>query len=367
MDVKNWKWFRYDEIFDIKTYREGENVQNSEIGNTPYVGASCTNNGVTNYVKVEKFITGNKITVARNGSVGSAFYQSGNFMVSPDDIRIFELKNRKLNKYIAIFLCCIIEKEKYRYAYGRKFGTKRMCAQLMKLPVVKNEIGKYEPNWGWIEEYVKLAEKKLPTRAKDVWQNKFNPKPISETKIKLNTSNWKWFRYDEIFKICKGFYNKKPEENPVGAIPFIGATDSNNGITSMHDLETIKDSSKTGDEPNAPLEQKIFKPNCITVSNNGSVGYAFYQPKEFTCTHDVNPLYIHKKWNKELNIFIAMFLCSLIEKERFRWDYGRKWRPKRMPGSLIKLPVRKIAPNEYEPDWQFMEDYIKSLPYSSCL
>ena len=50
MNTKTWKWFRYDEIFDIKTYREGENVQNSEIGNIPYVGASCTNNGVTNYV-----------------------------------------------------------------------------------------------------------------------------------------------------------------------------------------------------------------------------------------------------------------------------------------------------------------------------
>ena len=120
MNTKTWKWFRYDEIFDIKTYREGENVQNSEIGNIPYVGASCTNNGVTNYVKVEDFITGNKITVARNGSVCSAFYQSENFTVSPDDIRIYELKTRELNKYIAIFLCCIIEKEKYRYAYGRK-------------------------------------------------------------------------------------------------------------------------------------------------------------------------------------------------------------------------------------------------------
>lgn len=168
----------------------------------------------------------------------------------------------------------------------------------------------------------------------------------------METKNWKWFRYDEVFDIKKGFYNKKPDENPYGEIPFIGATDSNNGITSMHDIDTIEKSSKTGEEPNADLSEKIFDANCITVSNNGSIGYAFYQSKTFTCTHDVNPLYLK---NHELNPYIAMFLCSLIEKEQYRWAYGRKWRPIRMPSSLIKLPV---TPTD-TPDWQFMENYVK--------
>ena len=189
----------------------------------------------------------------------------------------------------------------------------------------------------------------------------FTNKSLSMNKIQLNTQSWHWFRYDEIFEICKGFYNKKPEENSNGEIPFIDATDSNNGITSFHDLETIELSSKTGDGKNAPLKDKIFEPNCITVSNNGSVGYAFYQPRKFTCTHDVNPLYLNKIWNRELNVYISMFLCTIIEMEQFRWAYGRKWRPKRMPDSLIKLPIDK----EGIPDWKFMEEYIKGLPYSA--
>ena len=168
----------------------------------------------------------------------------------------------------------------------------------------------------------------------------------------MDTNNWKWFRYDEIFDIKHGFYNKKPEDNPDGDIPFIGATDSNNGVTSHSDLETIADTSKTGDGNNAPMEEKIFE-NCIAVTNNGSVGYAYYQARPFTCTHDVNPLYLK---GHELTPHIAMFLCTIIEKERFRWAYGRKWRPKRMPSSKIKLPV---TPNG-TPDWQFMEDFIKN-------
>lgn len=185
----------------------------------------------------------------------------------------------------------------------------------------------------------------------------FTNKPLSSTELPLDVSSWRYFRYDDIFDIKHGFYNKKPDEVPNGDIPFIGATDSNNGITSFHDIEAIEVASKTGDESNSPLEDKLFEPNCITVSNNGSVGYAFYQQRKFTCTHDVNPLYLR---HRPLTVHIAMFLCTLIEKEQFRWDYGRKWRPKRMPSSLIKLPVT----TDGSPDWEYMENYIKGLPYS---
>lgn len=359
MNTDTWKWFSYGEIFDIHTFK-GTNILNSNEGEVPFVSASSTNNGIVTYVNNEAKESRNKITVARNGSVCSAFYQSKDFCASPDDIRIFELKGKELNKYIAIFLCTLIEKEKYRYAYGRKFGTKRMLQQTIKLPVDNNN----NPDWEWIENYMKNhLSSKLPHKTKIVWDNLYKTSPLSSNSHKLNTKYWKWFSYDEIFDIRKGFYNKKPEESTDGYIPFIGATDSNNGITSMHSLEAIEEATKTGDEDNSPLSEKLFDPNCITVSNNGSVGYAFYQSTVFTCTHDVNPLYIKEKWKIEMNIYIAMFLCTLIEKEQFRWDYGRKWRPQRMPCSRIKLPIDKNG----NPDWQFMEDYIKSLKFSNNL
>lgn len=168
----------------------------------------------------------------------------------------------------------------------------------------------------------------------------------------MDTTSWTWFRYDEIFDIKHGFYNKKPDDNPQGDIPFIGATDSNNGVTSHSDLETIENTTKTGEGNNAPLSDKLFE-NCIAVTNNGSVGYAYYQDKPFTCTHDVNPLYLK---GHKMNRYIALFLCTLIEKERFRWAYGRKWRPTRMPSSLIKLPVT----SDGKPDWQYMENFVKN-------
>lgn len=357
INTKEWAWFPYKKIFKIRTFK-GTNFLNSSEGCLPFVSASDSNNGITNYISSDLFEFGNKITVARNGSVCSAFYQPQDFCASPDDIRVFELKDRKLNRFIALFLCTLIEKEKYRYAYGRKFGTKRMKEQLIKLPV-KND---GNPDWDWIEQYVKGSIVPiLSPRAKAVWEGRYDKSPYNNHKINIDLRNWQCFRYDEIFDIRKGFYNKKPENHTGSDIPFIGAIDNNNGVSEYYNIQDIEEASKTGDENNVPLSEKIFEGNCITVSNNGSVGYAFYQSKPFTCTHDVNSLYLHPKWNKDLNPYIAMFLCSLIEKERYRWTYGRKWRPKRMPASLIKLPVDKNG----NPDWMFMENYIKSLPYSS--
>lgn len=96
------------------------------------------------------------------------------------------------------------------------------------------------------------------------------------------------------------------------------------------------------------------------MSNNGSIGYAFFQPIPFTCTHDVNPLYLK---GHDLNPYIALFLCTVIEMDKYRWTYGRKWRPARMPSSLIKLPITELG----TPDWNFMESFIKSRPYSKLL
>ncbi len=225
----------------------------------------------------------------------------------------------------------------------------------------------YEDEWcaeAYMEtDFSTLAEYDFVEKMRDYASYIIKNTPVNNSGRFLELKNWKLFRYDEIFDIRKGFYNKKPESHSGSDIPFIGAIDNNNGVSEYYDIQDIEDASKTGDENNAPLSEKIFEGNCITVSNNGSVGYAFYQAKPFTCTHDVNPLYLHPKWNQELNQYIAMFLCSLIEKERYRWTYGRKWRPKRMPSSLIKLPVDVSG----KPDWQFMEDYIKSLPYSANL
>ncbi|MDR2438092.1 MAG: restriction endonuclease subunit S [Planctomycetaceae bacterium] len=54
--------------------------------------------------------------------------------------------------------------------------------------------------------------------------------------------------------------------------------------------------------------------NKITVSYNGSVGWAFYQPTDFLACDDVNVL--EPRFN--LNRYIAIFITTLIEQEQYR-------------------------------------------------
>ncbi|MBO4250608.1 MAG: restriction endonuclease subunit S [Paludibacteraceae bacterium] len=352
MDTSKWKWFRYDEIFDIK---KGKRLtkENMIDGNIRYIGAIDSNNGLSSLIGNDSQLhKGNTISVSYNGSIGYAFYQDKEFWAT-DDVNVLYPKFT-LNAYLALYLCTLIEKEQYRFCYGRKWDLEMMNKSQIKLLVTPEGT----PDWQFMETFVKdQIIPQLPKKAQKVWLQKYDTKPQQNMKMQLNTDEWKWFRYDEIFDIRHGFYNKKPEDNPKGDIPFIGATDSNNGVTSHSDIETIESTSQTGEGYNASLDEKLYKTPCITVSNDGSVGYAFYQNRDFTCSHSVNPLYLK---NHVMNEYIAIFLCTLIEKERFRWAYGRKWRPIRMPSSKIKLPVTP----EGTPDWQFMEDYIKSLPYS---
>lgn len=184
--------------------------------------------------------------------------------------------------------------------------------------------------------------------------------------MNLKLSSWQYFDYIRIFDIKKGFYNKKPDPSGSGKINFIGATDHNNGVTERYTLDEIENASRTGDLPNESLSRKVFPAHAVCVTNNGSVGYAYYQEESFTCSHDVNPLYLK---DGEFNKYTGLFVATVIMHDKYRWGYGRKWRPERMVKSKIKLPIvqdedgnplidgsKKYSDDGYLPDWAFMEN-----------
>ncbi len=192
--------------------------------------------------------------------------------------------------------------------------------------------------------------------------------------MNLEVNSWQEFKLSNLFEMSNGFFNNKPETTDTLSastpIPFLGATAENNGITGYCDIESIQYSNKTGNSDNT-LVGKIFAGNCITITNNGSVCHAYYQPKQFTSSHDETIC----KPKFELNYLRAMFICSIINKERYKWSYGRKLHDiKKSKNMIIKLPVehgtdgfpvvddtKKYSENGFIPDWQFMENYIKSL------
>ena len=106
-----------------------------------------------------------------------------------------------------------------------------------------------------------------------------------------------------------------------GSIPLISSTSLNNG--------TVKFVNK--------INSKQFSKNLITVSSNGSIGESFYQANPFYATGDVNVL-IPKFL---LNPYVAMFLNTVIELEKYRFIFGRKQSKTKMLNPKIKLPIIK--------------------------
>ena len=317
---------RLDEIFYIR-YGSQLDLNKCEICGVGegynFVNRSNANCGVSSRIlrveKKEPFKAGS-ITVAMGGSVLSSFVQQEDFYTGQNVKVLVPLKEMSLSE--KLFYCQCIEANRFRFStFGR------------------------EANYTFDSLLVPSRDEVPPKIKKANTDLSFNSKSLSETKIKLNTSNWKWFSYDEIFEIKKGKRLTKADMQD-GNIPYIGAIDSNNGISAY-----------------ISNDEHLHQGNTITVSYNGSIAEAFYQTTKFWATDDVNVLY--PKFT--LNRYIAMFLIKLIHREKYRFNYGRKWDKELMEASLIKLPAVKIAPNEYEPNWRFMEDYIKSLPYSSCL
>jgi len=153
--------------------------------------------------------------------------------------------------------------------------------------------------------------------------------------------NWKPFRYGELFEIRKGKRLTK-EDMVEGPIPFIGATDADNGITAY-----------VGNDEN------LHEGNRITVSYNGSIAEAFYQAVPFVASDDVNVL----EPRFALDKYIGLFLCTLIRREKYRYNYGRKWHAEKMRESRIRLPVTSSG----EPDWSLMRNYVRGLSYSAAL
>ena len=170
-------------------------------------------------------------------------------------------------------------------------------------------------------------------------------------KYHLSNVDWRQFSLSSIFDIKDGYYNKKPPVE-VGRIPFLSATQYNNGISTFYTEEIILAYDKVGEKTSKDIDKRIYDGNCLTITNNGSVGNVYYQAEKFTCSHDVTPIYLK---GYKLNSSLAKFLIPMLEQSGKSFEYAKKWRPKRMRKSSLLLPVDKQG----NPNWHFMEEYIK--------
>ena len=168
---------------------------------------------------------------------------------------------------------------------------------------------------------------------------KITKKPASP-----DTSKWRRFRFgDMISSIYKAkAYNDEYLTNAragfVDSVPYITRTDENNGVKSF----VLKQELNGVEGGNAI----VIGDTTATVS---------YQEKDFICGDHI--VVVRADW---LNKFTGLFIVTLLRKENYRYSYGRAFKMEAIKDTFLKIPANADG----SPDYKFMEEFIKSLPYS---
>lgn len=173
-------------------------------------------------------------------------------------------------------------------------------------------------------------------------ENNITSKSFSKQNILLENTKWQEFNFNEVFFFKRG-KRLRTQDQVSGEIVYISSTKENNGIDSYI---------------TPPINMKIYN-NCITLNNSGSIGYCFYHTYDFVASDHCTVIKI-KDENIKLSNYIFTFLKPIIEAIRPKYGFAREISDDRLDNEVIKLPILK----KDTPDWKFMENYIKTLPYS---
>lgn len=326
-----WKAFYFSEVFDKIYIAKSTDLNKLDAGETVFIGRSSENNGLQDFVNIEskKIVSKNCITISMVGEP-RAFYHTYNFTCSQN---ILILRNdNHLNKNVAMYLCSIINNYLIDkgYGYGYPVGLKRVLRNKIMLPVDTEE----GPDWEFMEDYIKQEMKVQSDKVAVYYENKLMKLGFELLDLDVE---WKEFWMEDILDIKSGVRLTKADQID-GNIPFIGASDANNGVT-----EFVGNTNKSLDS------------NVLGVNYNGSVVENFYHSYECIFSDDVKRIkFKNVEYGDE---FTYLFLKQMILSQKDKYQYGYKFNAKRMNRQKIMLPTDKNG----KPHWEYMSQFMKKL------
>ena len=158
-------------------------------------------------------------------------------------------------------------------------------------------------------------------------------------KMRLDSIKWGVFYVGDLFVVKRPPARNK-DDYPEGNIPFVASGSVNNGV-----LKCCK-----------PHEDEVLdKAGCITVSPVD--GSAFYQPYSFLGRGGAGSS-ILMLYCETLNIYNGQFIAKMIAHTcSSKYNYGHMGNKDSIKRERILLPITDSG----EPDYRFMEDYIREL------
>ena len=329
IDTSNWKEFRVKDLFPPCKVTKLTKKPQSE-GENEFITSSSYNNGVSAFCG-EETIKGNCITVSTNGKCFDCFYHKNRIVVC-NDVEV--LYSPFLNEYNGLFICSVLKQEQKKYNFTDKPKNGKVFDTITKLPATPDG----EPDWQYMESYMKKIMQESE-------QSIENLNRVEDKKDSIDISSWMPFKVSDIFVTEKhgtnlqvptgAMMSKKNLED--GNIPRVTVSNYNNGITGYYSDSNNKN-------------YRTYE-NFISVSFLGTV---FYQPKKTSLDMKVHCL---KPLNYELNVYSAMFIVSIIRNAILKFAYSDQLSSATLTELEFSLPTTFNG----EPDWQYMENYMKKI------
>lgn len=329
-----WHEFHIRDYFDFVRGNQN-NMAKCESGDIPLVSAKKVDNGYKDFIAPnnKKLFPKHILTLNNDGDggVGLAYYQA---VESALDTHVTALIPKiELPQHTLLFLARCISHQKDKFSHGYSLNNQRLNAQKIMLPIDENG----QPNWQFMENFMRQIEQnKIQILLK--YYNSLNYMKNCGGGVAFCRTQIKWavFAIEDVCEILSGVRLTK-QDMINGNLPFVGASDSNNGITAFVANQ------------NSSLDK-----NVLGVNYNGSVVENFYHPYECLFSDDVKRLKIK---SENADKYAYLFLKAAILQQKSKYQYGYKFNATRMSRQKILLPENETG----QPDWAYMSHYMQQI------
>lgn len=327
IDTSEWQEYNITDLFDFEQIKGDIQAPKTKGGEYPLVSSGKINNGICKYIEKQEssnLFDKNKITIDMFGKV---FFQTQKFYsVAHARVNVLTPKHN-LNKYTGLYVATAIEAVTLlKYQFSNMCSQKALKTEKIKLPSVYNfETKKYEPDWEYMEKYMRDIETTASASLTKL-------QSFKNCGHKICVFNWKRFSMVELgFSIYHGTRIKKSDRIDGNTI-FITAGKENQGVI-----------GRIGNSVPEWL-------NPITVDMFGN---CFYH--NCKCFGDDN---IYAFINENLNKYHKWFIASVINAENSAiFSYANQFRQNNADKLSVFLPQTASG----EPDWDYMEQYMKDI------
>lgn len=341
IDTSAWKKFRLGDLFTKRTMKgypkkaesydevdNGYHIYGQNIGRQ-YPYKVLMDEQYLHKVEPDKPILAYASSVGEIGLINENFYRSGDNGAFQG---LFPIGYHP-NLLQMQFVLAILKKEFETFRYDTSMQNTMDIT--FKLPATADG----QPDWAYMETYMKRI-------IKETKKSLENLKRADDTKQQIDVHDWGEFRVGDLLQMqnqielspIDAFNNNKPNDI---TYPFYGQSSENNGIIDYYWLgESLLNNKQAA--------------HCIMIHSNTHLAYYVNTPFYLKDGHGATTIFTNNHLT-ELTTYYVISVLNRTMSEKF--DYDMKATKEKLKDLIIKLPITKTG----EPDWQYMENYMKNI------